>query len=144
MRAWMTADPISAETVLQHVGSDADGAVSLFLGVVRDHNAGRAVHGVRYDAYVEMAERVLGQIAAEAVRLACSDRLAVVHRTGELRVGDVSVAIAVSSPHRAAAFEACRYIIEEIKQRLPVWKQERYVGGEVVWLDGAVPAVRDG
>ena len=144
MHAWLTSEPISADSVLARVGTDADGAVSVFLGVVRDHNEGRAVRGVRYDAYREMAERVLAEIAAEAAGLAGSDGIAVVHRTGELSVGDVSVAIAVSSPHRAAAFEACRYVIEEIKLRLPVWKQERYVEGDVAWLEGTVPGGQHG
>ncbi|NLG62711.1 MAG: molybdopterin converting factor, partial [Candidatus Cloacimonetes bacterium] len=83
----------------------------------------------------------LAEIAAEAAERAGSDRVAVVHRTGELAVGEASVAIAVSSPHRAEAFDACRYVIEEIKKRLPVWKQERYVDGDEAWLDGAVPEV---
>lgn len=137
----ITSDPITAETVLRHVGDDGDGAVCVFLGVVRDHNEGRSVRGVAYSAYREMAERVLAEIAAEAAERAGSDRVAVVHRTGELAVGEASVAIAVSSPHRAEAFDACRYVIEEIKKRLPVWKQERYVDGDEAWLDGAVPEV---
>lgn len=137
----ITSDPITAETVLRRVGDDGDGAVCVFLGVVRDHNEGRSVRGVAYSAYREMAERVLAEIAAEAAERAGSDRVAIVHRTGELAVGEASVAIAVSSPHRAEAFDACRYVIEEIKKRLPVWKQERYVDGDEAWLDGAVPEV---
>lgn len=137
----ITSDPISSESVLRHVGSDADGAVCLFIGVVRDHNEGRSVRGVHYSAYEGMADTVLAEIGAEAAVRAGSDRVAVVHRTGELRVGEASVAIAVSSPHRAQAFDACRYVIEQIKQRLPVWKQERYVGGDEAWLEGAVPEV---
>jgi len=137
----ITSDPITAETVLRRVVDDGDGAVCVFLGVVRDHNEGRSVRGVAYSAYREMAERVLAEIAAEAAERAGSDRVAVVHRTGELAVGEASVAIAVSSPHRAEAFDACRYVIEEIKKRLPVWKQERYVDGDEAWLDGAVPEV---
>src|SRR5690606_5356834 len=121
----ITSDPITAETVLRRVGDDGDGAVCVFLGVVRDHNEGRSVRGhsegrsvrgVAYSAYREMAERVLAEIAAEAAERAGSDRVAVVHRTGELAVGEASVAIAVSSPHRAEAFDACRYVIEEIKK----------------------------
>jgi molybdopterin synthase catalytic subunit len=137
----ITSDPISTETVLRHVGDEGDGAVCVFLGVVRDHNEGRSVRGVQYSAYREMAEKVLAQIALEAAARAGSDRVAVVHRTGELGVGEASVAIAVSSPHREQAFEACRYVIEAIKQRLPVWKQERYVEGDGAWLEGTVPAV---
>lgn len=144
MRAWVTTEPISAESVLAHVGSDADGAVCVFVGIVRDHNEGRAVQGVRYTAYAAMAGKVLGEIATEAAARAGDARVAVVHRTGELSVGEASVAIAVSSPHRAQAFDACRYIIEEIKTRVPVWKEERYAEGDAAWLDGTVPEVQRG
>ncbi|MGH7445646.1 MAG: molybdenum cofactor biosynthesis protein MoaE [Longimicrobiales bacterium] len=144
MRAWVTTEPISAESVLAHVGSDADGAVCVFIGVVRDHNEGRRVRAVSYTAYATMAEKVLGEIAAEAAAQAGDARVAVVHRTGVLSVGEASVAIAVSSPHRAQAFDACRYIIEEIKTRVPVWKEERYAEGDAAWLDGTVPEVQHG
>jgi len=121
------------------VGSDEDGASLLFTGVVRNHNQGRTVDGVRYDAYEEMAARVLSQIVEEAVQLVGTDRIVAVHRVGELTVGEVSVAIAVSSPHRAEAFEASRFIIEEIKKRLPVWKKERYEGDVEEWVEGVTP-----
>lgn len=139
MTSCITRDPISADTVLQEVGAESDGAINLFLGVVRDQNEGRAVSGMHYDAYIEMAERTLREIVAEAAALPGVGRVAAVHRIGELQVGDVSVAIAASAPHRAEAFEACRYVIEAIKQRLPVWKQERYITGEQQWLEGVVP-----
>jgi molybdopterin synthase catalytic subunit len=141
MRSRVTTDPIDPAAVLADVGDAADGAVLLFLGTVRNHNDGRPVTGVRYDAYVEMAERVLSAIAREAAERLGTDRIAVVHRIGELAVGEASVAIAVSSPHRAEAFDACRYVIEEIKQRLPVWKEERYIEGGSRWLDGQIPRV---
>ncbi|HEX9108194.1 MAG TPA: molybdenum cofactor biosynthesis protein MoaE [Longimicrobiales bacterium] len=141
MRAWITPEPIDATEVLSLVGDAADGATVLFLGHVRDCNDGRPVSGMRYDAYVGMAERVLAEIAGEAAHGLGTDRLAVVHRIGELGVGEVSVAIAVSSPHRAQAFEAARAVIEAIKQRLPVWKEERYADGAAVWLPGQAPAV---
>ena len=136
MQAWITRDPISADSVLAHVGSPSDGAIDLFLGVVRDHNDGSAVSGMHYDAYVDMAEQTLRGIVAEAAALPGVGKVAAVHRVGELAVGDVSVAIAASAPHRAEAFAACRYVIEEIKQRLPVWKQERYLDGGEQWLAG--------
>ena len=117
--ARIVQDPIDPAAVLASVGSDEDGASLLFTGVVRNHNQGRTVGGVRYDAYEEMAARVLSQIVEEAVQLVGTDRIVAVHRVGELTVGEVSVAIAVSSPHRAEAFEASRFIIEEINsQRL--------------------------
>jgi molybdopterin synthase catalytic subunit len=131
--------PIDAARLLQRVGSPADGAAVLFVGTVRDHNDGRAVRGMRYDAYVAMAGPVLEQIAAESAARAGSDRVAVEHRVGDLQVGDVSVAIAVASPHRAEAFAAARYIIEQIKLRLPVWKHEHYIEGGSGWLAGMTP-----
>ena len=139
MRAWITRDSIRSEEVLALVGDDADGAAVLFLGTVRNRNEGAPVSGLSYDAYEEMAGRVLAEIAGEAAHRLGTDRLAVVHRVGELGIGDVSVAIAASSPHRAEAFEAARYVIEEIKKRLPVWKKEHYVDGEARWLDGVTP-----
>jgi molybdopterin synthase catalytic subunit len=139
MKSWITTDAIEPTHVLASVGSAADGAVLLFLGTVRDRNDGRPVRGMRYDAYAGMAEDVLRSIASEAAGIAGSDRIAVVHRTGELAIGDISVAIAVSTPHRAAAFDAARHVIEQIKVRLPVWKREHYTEGGSRWLDGAVP-----
>lgn len=139
MRAVVQSDPIDPERVLAHVGSDEDGAVLLFLGVVRNHADGRSVRGMHYEAYEAMASGVLREIAGEAAEKLGTDRLSVVHRTGELAIGEVSVAIAVSSPHRAESYEASRYVIEEIKKRLPVWKKERYVDGDASWVEGTVP-----
>lgn len=139
----ITAEPISPVDVLERVGTDEDGAVLLFLGVVRNHADARPVSGMRYDAYQEMAGEVLAAIAGEAGDRADSDRIAVVHRIGELEIGEVSVAIAVSSPHRAEAYDASRYVIEEIKKRLPVWKKEHYSDGASTWVKGTVPPVGD-
>ncbi|MCI0434694.1 MAG: molybdenum cofactor biosynthesis protein MoaE [Gemmatimonadetes bacterium] len=138
-RTGLTSDAIDPARVLAAVGTHEDGAVALFLGTVRRRNDGREVIAMRYDAYAAMAERVLEQIASEAVARWNPSSLAVVHRTGELMVGEISVAIAVSTPHRAEAFDAARYVIEEIKRRLPVWKQEQYSSGERAWLDGRPP-----
>jgi molybdopterin synthase catalytic subunit len=137
--AAIVQEPIDPAHVLSLIGADRDGASILFLGVVRDHNDGRSVGGVRYDAYDEMATRVLSEIVEEAARSADTDRIAAVHRVGDLKVGEVSVAIAVSSPHRAEAYDASRYIIEEIKKRLPVWKKERYSDGAEQWVKGNKP-----
>lgn len=144
MRSWVTREPIDAGALLAAVGAPADGAALLFVGTVRDHNDGRPVVGVRYEAYVEMAEPVLEQIAGEAAARLGTDRVAVVHRVGELAVGEASVAIAVSSPHRAEAFDACRFVIEEIKRRLPIWKEERYAGdASPRWLAGTPPPLTE-
>ena len=139
--ARITTEPIDSAALLEQLTSGSDGAVLLFLGVVRDRNDGRAVSGIRYEAYAEMAESVLAEIVAEAER-AAGARVAAVHRIGELAVGEASVAIAVASAHRAAAYEASRFVIEEIKRRLPVWKHEQYADGQAEWLDGAIPEAR--
>lgn len=139
IHASVGAEVIEPAEVLARVGSDEDGACILFLGVVRDHADGRSVSGMRYDAYVEMAQPVLQVIAEEAAERLGTDRVAVVHRVGELDIGEVSVAIAVSSPHRAESFDASRYVIEEIKKRLPVWKKEHYVDGSAEWVEGTTP-----
>jgi molybdopterin synthase catalytic subunit len=143
MRAWITDAPLDAQAVLADVGWEEDGAVLLFLGVVRRENEGRAVTGMRYDAYVDMADRVLREIVEEAATRTGTRRIAAAHRIGELNVGEVSVAIALSTPHRAQAYEGSRYIIEQIKARLPVWKQEHYASGEAEWLGGSVPPVAE-
>lgn len=135
----LVQDPIDPAEVLARVGSDEDGAALLFVGVVRNHADGRPVSGMRYDSYEAMAQDVLAEIAGEAAAILGADRLAVVHRTGDLDIGEVSVAIAVSSPHRDESFKASRYVIEEIKKRLPVWKKERYADGDDAWVEGTVP-----
>ncbi|MFC4727040.1 molybdenum cofactor biosynthesis protein MoaE [Coralloluteibacterium thermophilus] len=113
---------------------DAAGAYASFEGWVRDHNEGRAVRGLYYEAYAALAEREGAAIVAEA--LARFDIVAAhcVHRTGELAIGDLAVWVGVSAGHRGPAFEACRWIIDAIKARVPIWKRERYVEGGEGWL----------
>ncbi len=135
----ITHDPIEPTEVLASLGSDEDGAVLLFLGTVRNHAEGRDVTGILYEAYQEMAEKELAAIAEEAAVRAGTPRVAVIHRLGELAVGEPSVAIGVASPHRAEAYDASRFVIEEIKKRLPVWKKERFVDGSADWTDGTRP-----
>lgn len=135
----ITDEAIRTDAVLDRVGADRDGAVLLFLGVVRDHNDGRAVEGMEYEAYREMAESVLEEIAGEVQERWKTDRIVVLHRVGSLEIGEASVAIAVSTPHRAEAYDASRYVIEEIKERLPVWKREHYEDGERQWVAGTRP-----
>lgn len=138
----VTQDAIDPAAVLARVGRPGDGAVAVFAGVVRNENDGRPVSGMEYEGYDEMAREELAAIVAEAAERAGTDRVAAVHRLGRLSLGEVSVAIAVSAPHRAEAFDAARYIIEEIKKRLPVWKREHYLDREAEWLDGHLPAER--
>lgn len=144
VRTRITSEPIDTAAVMAEVATPDDGAVLMFTGIVRRHNDGRAVSGVNYEAYAAMAERVLNDIATEAATRWDISRISAVHRTGELAIGEPSVVIAVSSPHRAESFDACRYVIEEIKTRLPVWKHERYIEGDARWLEGALPETQAG
>lgn len=135
----ITHDPIEAAEVLASLGTDEDGAVLLFLGTVRNHAEGRGVTGIRYEAYQEMAEKELAAIAEEAALRAGTPRVSVIHRLGELAVGEASVVIGVASPHRAEAYEASRFVIEEIKKRLPIWKRECFADGTAHWSEGTRP-----
>ncbi len=117
------------------VSSPKHGAVASFVGTVRSPHAGRVVTAVSYDCFTPLAEKELSRIAAAAERR-WPVRVAVEHRIGRLRVGEASVAVAAGSGHRAEAFEACRFVIEEIKRRVPVWKKEHYAGGDGRWLAG--------
>jgi molybdopterin synthase catalytic subunit len=119
-----------------------DGALALFVGVVRDTNAGRRVLRLEYDAYEEMALAELAAVEAEARRLWPISDLHIVHRLGRLEIGEPSVAVAAASPHRAEAFEACRFAIDTLKRTVPIWKKEFYADGEV-WLEGPGPCARD-
>jgi len=114
----------------------ADGAVVTFLGLVRNHNAGRSVRYLEYEAYEPLALKAFERIASEIQERWPSARLALHHRIGRLDVGDASVAIAARSPHRGDAYAACRYAIERVKQIAPIWKREFFEGGDV-WIEGA-------
>jgi len=118
------------------MASGADGAVAAFLGVVRNHNAGRSVRYLEYEAYEPLAVRSFERISTEVGARWPSVRLALHHRIGRLEIGEASVAIAAASAHRADAFAACRYAIERVKQIAPIWKREFFDGGDV-WIEGA-------
>lgn len=115
--------------------SPADGAVVSFLGVVRGSTDGRGVEGLDYEAYGDMASRQLREIAREAGERWRLSRVRVVHRTGALDVGDVSVLVAVTAPHREEAFEACRFVIDTLKDRAAIWKKERFSDGSSRWVE---------
>jgi molybdopterin synthase catalytic subunit len=136
VKTLVTTDIISPGDVTRDLPTEADGACVLFLGVVRNHNEGREVTGLEYEVYQGMAEKTLAAIAMEASHRWGTDRITVVHRVGDLQIGEVSTAIGVATPHRGEAFEASRYILEELKQRLPIWKREHYVDGDSDWLGG--------
>jgi len=127
--------PIRAEALLGEVAANANGAVVLFLGTVREQNDGRAVHGIDYSAYEPMAERELAAIAAEAGADYGVGALVVEHRLGTLGLGEVSVGIAAAHPRRSPALQAMHYVIEELKRRVPIWKREHYADGTREWVD---------
>ena len=127
---------VSAVSVQATVGP-SNGAVVTFLGLVRDHNAGRRVQYLEYEAYEPLALKAFERIAAEVHDRWPGVRLALHHRIGRLDIGEASVAIAAASPHRGDAFSVCRYAIERVKQIAPIWKREFFDGGDV-WIEGAV------
>ena len=130
---------LSAEIAL---GASGDGAVTAFTGLVRDHNQGRRVTFLEYEAYEPLAVRALNRILDEARTTWADARLGVHHRIGRLEIGEASIIIVAASPHRSHAFAACRYTIERVKQIVPIWKHEHFEGGEV-WLEGATADPED-
>ena len=133
----LSADPIDLDQVTAKVNEPRAGGIVTFAGVVRDNNLGRQVSYLEYEAYPEMAETKLRQIVAEArERWPAIRGVAVVHRTGHLKIGEMAILVAVGSPHRNdGAFEAARYIIDRTKEIVPIWKKEVWVDGEE-WLEG--------
>lgn len=127
--------PIDLERVLATVSGPSHGAVVFFLGTVRDHHAGRSVGKLTYSAYRSMALDGLRRIVDDLEASAPGLRAAIVHRLGEVPVGEASVAIAVASPHRAAAYEASRTALERLKTEIPIWKREHYTEGPPVWRE---------
>lgn len=140
MRTALVDRPIDPAALVAEVASHATGATLLFLGTVREVNDGRDVTGMEYSAYRPMAERELADIAQEAVARFHSEHIVIEHRIGTLELGEASVAIAVAHPHRGEAYEASRYIIEQLKQRVPIWKLEHYVDGTREWVDPTAKA----
>ncbi len=134
-RAGLVEEPIDVAAVERAVAAPECGAVLLFLGTVRDQHQGRTVRLLTYTAYRPMALKVLERITKELEREDPSLRLAIVHRLGDVEVGEASVVIAVASPHRQAAYEASRLALERLKREVPIWKRERYDDGEVAWRE---------
>jgi molybdopterin synthase catalytic subunit len=134
--AVLRLEPLIAAVSERPGRSGTDGAIATFLGLVRNHNAGRTVRHLEYEAYEPLALKAFERIGAEAAARWPSVRLALHHRIGRLEIGEVSVAIAAGSAHRADAFAACRYAIERVKQIAPIWKREFFEGGDV-WIEGA-------
>jgi molybdopterin synthase catalytic subunit len=139
--------PLSLESLVRLVAdrgtaTGADGAVATFLGLVRNHHAGRRVQYLEYEAFEPLALRAFERISEEISGHWPGVRLALHHRIGRIEIGDASVAIAAASAHRAEAFSACRYAIERVKQIAPIWKREFFEGGDM-WIEGATADPED-
>lgn len=130
----LTTNPLDIGILIAEVVGPERGAVATFLGLVRDHHEGRGVLRLEYSAYPEMAEAEASRILGEAMER-WPARISARHRTGALEVGEAAVAVAAAGAHRGEAFEACRYVIEELKSRVPIWKKEFYADGSVGWVE---------
>jgi molybdopterin synthase catalytic subunit len=129
----ITQSPINMQELADFVADPAAGAMATFVGMTRNTNEGRQVTRLEYECYPGMAEKEMEKIAAEVLRRWPIKKIAMVHRLGRVDIGEASVAIAVSSGHRHAAFEACHYAINQLKETVPIWKKELYEGGEL-WI----------
>ena len=130
----ITSDEIELGDVIRAVETGDAGAIVHFLGVVRNNTEGREVSYLEYEAYPPMAEKKMEEIAQEIHEKWGLDRVAMIHRVGRLEIGEVSVAVAVASPHRREAFEACHYAMNRLKQIVPIWKREVWTDGEEEWV----------
>jgi molybdopterin synthase catalytic subunit len=134
----LVRDPIDVDALTRHVRAPGDGAIVTFDGFVRDHSHGRRTLYLDYEAYESMALAKIHEIGAAIHEKFPIHRAAIVHRLGRLEIGETSVFIAVSAPHRPAAFDACRFAIDTLKRTVPIWKKEYFEDG-AVWADGELP-----
>ncbi len=134
-------EPIAPDALHEVVLRDSNGAIASFAGVVRNNTLGRQTQYLVYDAYREMAEGKMREIGVEVKGRWEVDKVAMLHRVGRLEIGEISVLIAVSAPHREAALEACRYAINRLKKTVPIWKKEVWTDGEA-WIEGDPSAPR--
>ncbi|HXM97054.1 MAG TPA: molybdenum cofactor biosynthesis protein MoaE [Candidatus Dormibacteraeota bacterium] len=136
----LTRDPLDLQAIALHVRGAEDGAVVTFDGFVRNQSHGRVTLYLDYEAYEPMAVLKMNEIATHLHENFAIHRVAIAHRLGRLKIGETSVFIAVSAPHRAAAFDACRYAIDTLKRTVPIWKKEYFEDG-AVWAGGELPPV---
>lgn len=139
---FLSSAPLDLATLVARVEAPDRGAVTSFLGLVRDHHAGRRVTRLEYSAYAPMAEAECARIVSEA-EVRWPVRVALEHRIGTLEIGDAAVAIAAGAAHRDEAFAACRFVIEEVKRRVPIWKKEFYADGTIEWVGAGRALVGD-
>ena len=135
VHAVLTRSPLDVAGITARVAHDGAGASSVFVGTVRDLNAGKGVLRIDYEAYEPMAARELAAVAAEVAERHAGVRVAIEHRLGTLALGEASVVVAASHPHRAPAIAACSEAIELLKRRVPIWKREYFADGTVDWVD---------
>ncbi len=140
----LTRDRIDTAALLEQVNSPQAGAVVLFLGTVRGVTGGRRTVALDYECYPEMAEKKLAELEAEARRRWPVVECAIVHRLGHLELGEASVAVAVSTPHRQDAFEAGQWLIDTLKEVVPIWKQENWADGTTEWVHPGVEKAESG
>ncbi|HEX6576221.1 MAG TPA: molybdenum cofactor biosynthesis protein MoaE [Gemmatimonadaceae bacterium] len=134
IRSAVVSDPIDVVALTQEAASPSAGATAIFLGTVREQNEGREVTGIEYSAYEEMAVKEMRSILDEACSKFGLASAIAVHRTGELAIGEASIAVVLSHAHRGPAMDALRYIVDETKSRAPVWKLEHYIDGSREWV----------
>lgn len=132
---WITDQPLRESETLDLVKTPRAGAVVLFIGTARNHAEGRPVAALEYEAYAAMAEAEMRALAEEALRRWPVEKIAVVHRTGRLDIGGAAVMAAVSSAHRKEAFEACAFLMDAVKERVPIWKKEHWADGGARWVN---------
>lgn len=137
----ITQEPIDISKILVSSEDSSAGATVLFIGSVRDHNDSKKVSEIYYEAYEKMAENTLLEIEDQVSKKWCVKKFVAIHRIGNLRVNEISVAIAISAEHRKYAFEACRYTIDSIKTRTPIWKKEILDSGAATWKAGTLPSI---
>ena len=135
-RVRITSEPIDPAAVLEKVRDPSSGGTVIFLGTIRNRNEGKSVEGLEYEVYRAMAEKRMMELESLVKAKWHVKKVFMVHRYGRLKVGEVSVAVAVSSEHRAEAFEACRFAIDTIKKTLPLWKKEKLKSGSEAWTKG--------
>ena len=137
---YITQEPVTLQNFFSWLPNKSCGALASFVGIVRNHDNGRTVKKLFYECYFSVAEKMIERIVEESKRKWDVKQVRVIHRVGSLEIGEVAVAIAVSASHRAEAFAACRFIIEEIKKKVPIWKKEIFEDGTSEWVFCGHPA----